>query len=120
MATILVVEDDMVARRILGHTLGRAGYEILMAEDGHIALEQLGTTTVNLMVCDVNLPGMSGIQLLERLREQPKYAKLPVVMLTASQEIEDRQRAISLEVSAFLTKPTSSSDLLQILERLLH
>ena len=118
MTNILIVEDDMVTRRILEHTLGRAGYNTLVAADGHEALVHLSTHRVDMILSDIAMPGVSGIQLLEKVRANPDYASLPVVLLTASQDSADRRLAVELDVSAFLTKPMSSSDILRIIEQL--
>lgn len=120
MPTILVVEDDLVTRRIMEHTLGRRGYDTIMAPDAQSALAHLNATPIDLVLCDIAMPGMSGIELLAHIRKHTTYAELPVVMLTASQGVEDRRRAVELDASAFLTKPTSSSEILQIIERLLR
>ncbi|MCA9972059.1 MAG: response regulator, partial [Anaerolineales bacterium] len=93
MATILIVDDSATVRRLLGFTLQKHGHTVLSAVHGGDALARLAETAVDLVIADVTMPQLDGIALLQRLRADPRSAALPVVMLTASGESQDRLRA---------------------------
>jgi CheY-like chemotaxis protein len=119
MAHILIADDSLIIQRILSLTLRRAGYEVLIADDGQIALEMLASGPVDVLIADLSMPEVDGIELLRRVRADLRHAVLPVVMLTASGQEHDREVASAVGASAFLTRPASSSELLATLERLL-
>jgi CheY-like chemotaxis protein len=117
MSTILVVDDYAVARRILTHTLGRHGYTIITAADGLEALAKLDAETIDLAIIDIAMPGMDGLTLLSQLREREALVKLPVIMLSASGQDEDRKVARALGAHDFLSKPASSHEILAVVGR---
>ena len=119
MTRILIVDDDPNNRRILNYTVSKAGYEPLLAVNGENALQLIGQTEPDLAILDVAMPVMDGITLLQRVRAISKYQSLPVVILTGSGDDEERARAEKLGIQGFLTKPTSSRMILEIINRLL-
>ncbi|MCA9936725.1 MAG: response regulator [Anaerolineales bacterium] len=125
MATILIVDDSPTVRRTLGFTLKKHGYTALAATHGGEALEMLAetavapTTAVDLIIADVSMPEIDGITLLKLLRANPRYHNLPVIMLTASGQSQDRLHAEQEGANGFLTKPTSSHELLATVEQFL-
>ena len=119
MPTILIVDDYAVARRILSHTLQRNGHVVVSAADGTEALARLDDTPVDLAIIDIAMPGMDGLTLLRHLRERDSESTLPVIMLSASGQDEDRQTARALGAHDFLSKPASSQELLDAVGRLL-
>lgn len=120
MVSILVVDDHSVSQRILSHTLKKAGYETTIAGNGLEALECMDGQLFDLIICDINMPEMDGITLLQQLRNDQQYDDLPIVMLTASGQDDDRDTAEAAGANAFLTKPTSSGDLLRLVDNLLQ
>lgn len=119
MTHILVVDDNAVQQRILGHMLRKAGYEVEIAGDAFEALDLVMEETFDLAIVDIAMPDMDGVELLIALREQPATSLIPVVMLTASSRDEDHIRARDAGADAFLTKPASSGDLLATVESIL-
>ena len=119
MSTILVVDDYAVARRILSHTLQRSGHVVVSASDGHEALARLDEAPVDLAIIDIAMPGMDGLTLLRQLRDRDSQQALPVIMLSASGQDEDRMTARELGAADFLSKPASSHELLEAVGRLL-
>lgn len=120
MATVLIADDSAVTRRVLGLTLRRSGYTVRVADDGSTALEVLHEEDVDLLIADLSMPGIDGLTLLRRLRADVDFMHLPVVMLTASAQEVDRLSADDEGASAFLTKPASSAELLETVDRLLE
>jgi CheY-like chemotaxis protein len=119
VAHILIADDSLVAQRILSLTLRKAGHLVNTADDGQIALELLAAGPFDVLIADLSMPEVDGIELLRRVRSDARHAALPVVMLTASGQEHDREVASAVGASAFLTKPASSAELLTTLERLL-
>ncbi len=119
MPQILLVEDNPVIQRMYSHMLRRKGYTVVIAENGMAALAQIEATPFALMIADLTMPEMDGIELIQRVRADPRFQQLPVIMLTASGQDEDRQRAHAAGVNDFLTKPSSSLEFLAAVERLL-
>lgn len=112
MATILIVDDSPTVRRMLGLTLTRHRHAILAAVNGQDALNKLAETAVDLIIADVSMPQVDGITLLRQLRADARYCHLPVIMLTASGQNADRLIAEQSGANGFLTKPTSSLELI--------
>lgn len=119
MATILIADDSLVIQRLLGLTLQRAGHIVETADDGQIALEMLGQESFDLLIADLAMPSVDGLMLVRQMRADPRFADLPVIMLTSSGEDGDRLSADAEGVNAFLTKPTSSTELIETVNRLL-
>jgi len=117
--TILVAENEATNRHLMEQILRIAGYETLTATNGREALEMLATGHADLVLVDISMPVLDGYQMLALLQEQPVYATLPVVAVTAHATPEDRQRALRSGFTEYLTKPFRPRDLLRLVERLL-
>ncbi|CAN5712451.1 N/A [soil metagenome] len=117
MASVLVVDDYVVTLRILSTQLRKGGYEVVTAGNGKEALLQLAQRDFDLAIIDIAMPEMDGITLLEKLRTELGHLSLPIIMLTASALDEDRARAQLAGATDFLTKPISSWELLEIVQR---
>lgn len=118
MAMVLVVDDSPVSQRLLSYTLQRAGYTVVMASNGCEALDILQDQPVDLVISDLAMPEMDGLTLLEAIRADQRLRALQLVMLTASGQEHDRSLAQAAGASDFLTKPTSTRDLLATVGRL--
>jgi CheY-like chemotaxis protein len=111
--TILVVDDQAAVRRLLNHMLVTEGYQVMQAEDGAWALEALrGPITPDLCVLDVMMPGVDGWEVLRSVRQDPTLADLPVVLLTAKGQPQDRLRGWELGCDAYIPKPFDPPDCL--------
>ncbi len=104
-ARILVVDDNALNRDMLSRRLGRKGYEVEVAEVGEGALRLLENKPFDLVVLDWMMPGLSGIDVLKRIREQRSQVELPVIMATARTEAEDVVEALKAEANDYVTKP---------------
>ena len=103
---ILVVDDNQPARQLIKSTLAIAGYTaITEAVDGAKALEQLHRHPFDLIICDWDMPGTSGIDVLQALRADEKLGKTPFLMVTANQQREFVEAAIAAGVNDYVTKP---------------
>ena len=116
MAKILVVEDDAHILRLLSIWLVRNGHEVFEASDGLIAVEEIQRTTFDLIVSDVNMPGMDGIELVNWLRTERK-SQVPVILLSSRSDqstIADQMKPLGVRV---LPKPFSPSRLMEDIDR---
>ena len=109
---ILLVDDEKVIRCLLTDLLREAGYELAEAEDGKAALEQVKKKHPDLIILDVNMPKMSGFQVLEHLKKNPKTQGIPVIMLTTRAEQDDVEMGIGLDADKYIPKPFESGKLL--------
>lgn len=119
MTNILIVDDEAVAIRILQHTLIKQGYSVQTASNGDEALRLASQSTFELMILDISMPLMDGVELLAELRQLPTSEDTPVIMLTASSQDEDRVRAENAGANLYMTKPFSSQKILAAVESLL-
>ena len=117
---ILIVDDDPNTLEILRRWLAREGYTTVSADNGNAGLEALGKDPVDVILLDVMMPGMDGLQVCEKLRENAAWRSIPVVLLTAKDDIETRSRGMQLGVSEYLTKPVNKLELFARLEAQLH
>jgi class 3 adenylate cyclase len=104
-ATLLVVDDNEENRDMLSRRLARRGYTVEIAESGARALEMLGEADVDLVLLDIDMPGMSGLEVLKALRATTTRADLPVIMATARDQGEDIVQALNLGANDYVTKP---------------
>jgi len=118
MKTILVVDDDKSVRDSLKMVLEFESYEVLFAENGQEALRQLAATPIDLILLDVKMAGMDGLEVLQRVRE--KKAELPVVMISGHGTIETAVEATKLGAFDFLPKPLDRDKLLVTVRNALH
>jgi len=117
---ILIVDDDPNTLEILRRWLNREGYSTVSADNGPACLKALGTEAVDVIVLDVMMPGMDGLQVCERLRASDAWRGIPVVLLTAKDDLETRSRGMMLGVSEYLTKPVNKLELFARLQAQLH
>jgi two-component system chemotaxis response regulator CheY len=106
--TILIVDDSAMMRKIVLRALTLAGLDfqkVLEAGDGKEALELLKAHTVELIMCDINMPVMSGLELLRAMREQNLAAGVPVVMVTTESSAEHVREAVAVGASGYIRKP---------------
>lgn len=103
--TVLLVEDEDGLRKVMRDLLEREGFRVAEAPDGVQALDQVDRVAPDIVVLDLNLPGLDGYTVLQQLRSRPATARLPVVVLTAKGDEENEVRVFELGADDFLTKP---------------
>src|SRR5258708_4436834 len=108
-ARILVAEDEANLRMVLQKELERHGYRVQVAPDGEAALRRLEETNVDVLLCDINMPRMDGMELLRRVHERPNPPE--VIMLTGQATVETAVEAMKLGAYDYLTKPYSITEL---------
>ena len=105
MATVLLVDDEDQLRRVMKDLLEREGYRIAEAANGIEALDQVDRHAPDIIVLDLNLPGLDGYGVLSHLRSRPATSKIPVVVLTARGDEDNEVRVLELGADDFLSKP---------------
>lgn len=116
---ILVAEDDPAIRANLLRLLRLEGYDAEAVADGQAALAAVQARRPDLLLTDAMMPGLDGETLVRQLREEPRFAGLPVLLLTARAGSEDRSRALQAGADAVVTKPFQRTVLLQTIAALL-
>jgi CheY-like chemotaxis protein len=111
-ARLLVVDDNENNRDIVSRLLEREGYQVSTAEDGAQALERIKIQPPDLVLLDVMMPVMDGIEACKRMKDDPESRLIPVVIMTALGQVDDRVRGIQAGADDFLTKPVNRGELL--------
>lgn len=116
---VLVVEDDRVSRELAARVLTAGGYEVVCATDAEEALLVAPGVAPDLVIMDLGLPGIDGIEATLVLHEDPRMAATPVVVLSALAFEEDRARALRAGCADYLTKPVGARELLDHVDSIL-
>ena len=119
MPKIMVVDDSKVIREMVQAALAGEGHDIITAEDGTDALELARDITVDLVLSDINMPQMSGISLVSKLRRLPHYEETPIIMLTTESSDFKKNKAKSMGASAWLQKPIDPDRLVKAVNTML-
>jgi two-component system, OmpR family, alkaline phosphatase synthesis response regulator PhoP len=117
--TILVADDEVHIVQVVAIKLRNNGYTVITAANGTEALEAIHQTPCDALVTDYQMPGMTGVELIEKLRCDPATASMPVIMLTARGFAVEEEQRERLRISRCLSKPFSPRELLVSLEETL-
>lgn len=115
---VLVVDDALSVRRSMEQLLQDAGYDVVTAADGFLALEVLRTQPPMIVLTDLEMPNLNGLELTKRVRELPQFMGLPVVMITSRASDKHRDLALEAGVDLYLTKPYTDAALIEHVKRL--
>ena len=107
---ILVVDDSITVRQLQKQILESSGYEVHLATDGVEGWNAIRLTEYDLIISDIDMPRMTGFELLGKIREEPKFAKLPVIIVSYKDREEDRQRGLNLGANYYLTKSSFENE----------
>src|SRR5580765_521998 len=110
-ARILVVDDEAQNVEVFSRLMKRFGYEVLTAMSGELALQSVARDRPDLVLLDVNMPGIDGIEVCRRLKNDPRTRLIPIVLITALTSTEDRIRGIEAGADDFLAKPPVIAEL---------
>ncbi|MES2936065.1 MAG: response regulator [Pseudomonadota bacterium] len=119
-AAVLVVEDNEINQLVATELLQDFGVTVDVAEDGSVALEMLARKDYDLVFMDMQMPVMDGVTATRRLRQQPRFAELPVVAMTANAMLEDRQRCEEAGMNDYVLKPFEPEELRRVLAKWLR
>lgn len=119
MASILVVDDSTTMRQMVGFTLTSAGHNVVEVADGNAAVEAAKGKRFDLVITDVNMPGMNGIDLVRALRAMPECKFIPMLVLTTESGQDVKQRGRDAGATGWIVKPFSPDVLLETLKKVL-
>ena len=105
MKKILVVDDDPNVRFLISELLARGHYEVLQADDGTMAMDQVRAHHPDLVVLDIMMPGIDGIEVCRRIKSDPDLRHIKVIMVTAKTEGKDIQAGLAAGADHYITKP---------------
>ena len=119
MAKIMVVDDAKVMREMVQAMLVQEGHEVITAEDGDVALEMARTEVCDLVLSDINMPNMSGISLVSKLRRVETYENVPIIMLTTESSDYKKDKAKKMGANGWLLKPIEPKRLIKAVNTML-
>jgi len=113
---IMTVDDSSTVRSVLNMALSGAGYQVIEAHDGQDAVEKLAQTDIDLLVTDLNMPNMGGVELIKLVRQQPGKRFMPIIMLTSDGQKEMKAAGKQAGASGWVTKPFKPQQLLCVIQ----
>ena len=120
MAKVIMTADDSASiRQMVSFTLSQAGYDVLAAVDGKDALGQLNGTQVNMLITDLNMPNMDGIELIRQVRANPAFKFMPIIMLTTESQAAKKQEAKAAGATGWIVKPFKPEQLVGVVKKVL-
>lgn len=119
MKRIMVVDDSGMTRKLISSIISREGYMVDTAENGVDALEKLYRSPFNLVIMDMNMPQMDGMELLRTLRADAQYKGVPIIVLSSNSGPDEIQKTMKAGANFYLIKPADSDKLLQCVRTLL-
>jgi len=118
--SVLLVEDEEAIREMVNFSLTRAGFSVTEAADASVAQSLIGQQLPDIVLLDWMLPGISGIDLARRWRQDGRTQHVPIIMLTARGEEEDKLRGFDIGVDDYITKPFSTQELIARMKAILR
>ena len=120
MSTIMLVDDSATILLTISSILGKAGYEVEKAADAEDALKKFDAgVKIDLLITDLNMPGMNGIELIRAVRQLPAYKFVPILFLTTESQQSKRQEAKAAGASGWIVKPATADELLDTIKRVI-
>lgn len=117
---IMVVEDSRAMRSLIATTVEEIrGVEVIEAGNGFEALRILPQQRVNLIITDINMPDINGLEIIQFVKNNPNYQKIPVIVVTTEQAVEDRKKGLALGAAEYITKPFDPEALRRVVRRVL-
>ena len=118
MRRILSVDDSTSIRQMVNFTLGKAGYEVVEAVDGKDGLDKAGAGKFDLIITDLNMPNMDGIQMMTAVRKLPGYTFTPILMLTTESQAEKKDAGRKAGATGWIVKPFNADQLITVIQKL--
>ena len=116
---IMAADDSASIRQMIAFSLRQANYDVIEAENGRDAIRKLNGTTVDMLITDLDMPEMGGMELVRRVRSVPKYRLIPIIVLTTESDPSLKQKIRKLGANGWITKPFKPKQLLSITDKFL-
>ena len=117
---VLTVDDSRTILAMLHHTLSNAGFEVLQAEDGQKGLDVLAVEDVDVVITDINMPVMDGIEFIKQVRASGEHNSLPILILTTKTRHDTRDHERAAGGTGWIVKPFDPEKLLSVIHRVVH
>jgi len=117
---ILIVDDSLTMRQLVKMTLTRSGYDVVEAEDGQKGLQKASHEAFDLVLSDINMPIMTGLDMLRGLRKLAAYKFTPVVLITTESGLEKKQEGKAAGATGWIVKPFEQEQLLAVVTKVLR
>lgn len=114
---VLTVDDSKTMRDMVTFTLKSVGYQVFEAEDGVKALDVASINNIDVVITDLNMPNMNGIDLIKSLRRNPKYSRSPILMLTTEGDATKKEEGKSAGATGWIVKPFEPSKLVEVVKK---
>jgi two-component system chemotaxis response regulator CheY len=116
---ILTVDDSASVRQAVSFTLRENGYQVVEAVDGRDALSKMTGLTIDMVITDLNMPNIDGIELIRQIRKHPQHRFIPIIMLTTESQTEKKLAGKSAGATGWIVKPFTPEQLLQVVKKVL-
>jgi two-component system, chemotaxis family, chemotaxis protein CheY len=116
---IMTVDDSASVRQMVSFTLQKAGYDVIEAEDGKDALEKIDGKGVQMVITDLNMPNVDGVELIKALRAKSLYKFIPIVFLTTESQASKKQEGKEAGATGWIVKPFKPEQLLAVVKKVL-
>ncbi len=117
---IMTVDDSASVRQMVSFTLKQAGYEVVEAEDGQDALDKLDASPVDMLITDLNMPKIDGIELIRQVRAKPESRFMPIIMLTTESQDSKKKEGRAAGATGWIVKPFKPEQLLAVIKKVLR
>ncbi|MBD8067124.1 response regulator [Devosia sp. PTR5] len=117
---VLTVDDSRTILAMLHHTLSNAGFEVLQAEDGKQGLDMLRAEAVDVVITDINMPVMDGIEFIRNVRATGQHNSLPILILTTETSQDKRDQGKAAGGTGWIVKPFDPEKLISVIHRVVH
>ena len=116
---ILTADDSASIRQMVTFTITNAGYEVIEAVEGGGALQKVEGKSIDMVITDLNMPNLNGIELIKKLREHPQHKFVPIVLLTTESQAEKKQEGKKAGATGWIVKPFKPEQLIGIIKKVL-
>jgi two-component system chemotaxis response regulator CheY len=122
VGSLLIVEDSAATRALIRNAIENIGEDLTTVEaaTGFEALKLLPTEEFDLIITDINMPDINGLELISFVKTNPRYRDIPLVIVTTERSVEDKERGLALGASAYVTKPFKTEELQEVITRILN
>ncbi len=117
---IITVDDAASVRQLVSFTLNKEGYDVIEACDGKDAVAKLANTQVDMVVTDLNMPEMNGIELIKHLRADARFRFIPIIMLTTESQAGTKQEGKAAGATGWIVKPFQPEQLINVVKKVLR
>ncbi len=120
MTNVLIVEDSKAIRSMIRVSLEEAGFFAVEAGNGFEALKTLPTRRFDLIITDINMPDINGLELISFVKSNPEYKDIPLVIVSTEKSDEDKKRGLALGAAGYVVKPFTKNDLMSMVKSVLE